>query len=155
MFRQISDICKDKNLKYSYFCLGVQQHSNTIELFKTANKLGVNYVLAKDISNTNNWHVLEQLDEFIRKQDHIYITICSDVFSSAFAPGVSATQSLGLEPEKVLNILKYLLRSNKVISFDICEVSPRFDHDNNTANLAAVMIFSVVTTLCSINQLSL
>lgn len=155
MFRQISDICKDKNLKYSYFCLGVQQHSNTIELFKTANKLGVNYVLAKDISNTNNWHVLEQLDEFIRKQNHIYITICSDVFSSAFAPGVSATQSLGLEPEKVLNILKYLLRSNKVISFDICEVSPRFDHDNNTANLAAVMIFSVVTTLCSINQLSL
>lgn len=154
MFRQISDICKEKDLKYNYFCIGIQKHSNTVELFKTADKLNVNYVLAKDISGNNIFDELDKLDNFMQDQEHIYITVCSDVFSSAFAPGVSASQSLGLDPEIVLKFIKHILKSNKVISFDIAEVSPRFDQDNNTANLAAVIIFSVVTALAKINNLS-
>jgi len=155
MFRQIADICKDQDLKYSYLCIGVQKHSNTIDLFKTADKLGAEYILAKDIVDSDNWNVLERLDDFIKFQDKIYITICSDVFSSAFAPGVSASQPLGLDPERVLKFLKYILKSNKVISFDIAEVSPRFDQDNVTANLASVLIFSIVNSLCEIHDLDL
>lgn len=153
MFRQIADICQDEDLKYSYFCMGIQKHSNTIELFKTADKLGAKYILAKDIIHSDNWSMLEKLDDFIKLQDHIYITICSDVFSTAFAPGVSATQPLGLDPEKVLVFLKYILKSNKVISFDIAEVSPRFDLDNTTSDLASVLIFSLVNTLAKIYNL--
>ncbi|WP_432666540.1 formimidoylglutamase [Wukongibacter baidiensis] len=153
MFRQIADNCKEKDLKYSYFCLGVQKHSNTRDLFKTAEKLGAEYILAKDITNGDNWSVLERLYDFMKLNDHIYVTICSDVFSSAFAPGVSATQALGLDPERVLKFIKYILKSNKVISFDIAEVSPRFDQDKTTANLAAVLIFSVVNTLAQIHNL--
>ncbi len=155
MFRQIADLCEEKELKYAYLCLGIQKHSNTIELFKTADRLGAKYILAKDIIDSDDWNVLEKLDDFVKKNQHIYITICSDVFSSAFAPGVSATQPLGLDPERVLKFLKYLLRTNKVISFDIAEVSPRFDQDNTTANLAAVLIFSIVNTLSQIHNLSL
>lgn len=150
MFRQIFDLTNDENINYSYFCLGIQKHSNTLNLFKTADKLGVKYILASDITNSDNYSIIEKLDDFIKDQDHIYITICSDVFSSAFAPGVSAPQLLGLDPEKVLIFLKYILRSRKTISFDIAEVSPRFDQDNTTANLASVIIFSVVNTLSRI-----
>lgn len=154
MFRQIADKCKEKDLNYSYFCLGVQTHSNTVDLFKTADKLGVKYILAKDIVDCDIWNVFEKLDDFIKNQDHIYVTICSDVFSSAFAPGVSASQALGLEPEKILKFIKYILKSNKVISFDIAEVSPRFDQDNVTADLASVLIFTAVTCLCKMKNLS-
>lgn len=155
MFRQIADVCKEQDLKYSYFCIGVQKRSNTVDLFKTADKLGAEYILAKDIINSDNWSMLERLDDFMKQSDHIYITICADVFSSAFAPGVSATQALGLDPEKGLKFIKYILRSNKVVSFDIAEVSPRFDQDKTTANLAAVLIFSVVDTLAQINNLTI
>jgi formiminoglutamase len=155
MFRQIADVCNEENLKYSYLCIGVQKHSNTIDLFKTADRLGAEYILAKDIVDSDNWNVLERLDDFIRFQDKVYITICSDVFSSAFAPGVSASQPLGLDPERVLKFLRYILKSKKVISFDIAEVSPRFDQDNVTANLASVLIFSIVNSLCEINGLDL
>ncbi|PRR77314.1 Formimidoylglutamase [Clostridium liquoris] len=155
MFRQIADICAERHLNYSYFCMGVQKHSNTVDLFKTADKLGAKYILARDITNGDPWTALEKLDQFIKHQDHIYITVCSDVFTSAFAPGVSATQSLGLDPEKVLKFIKYILKSNKVVSFDISEVSPRFDHDNTTANLAAVIIFALVDTISEIHNLSL
>jgi formiminoglutamase len=154
MFRQIADICSEKSLNYSYFCLGIQKHSNTIELFKTADRLGATYILAKDIISSDDFTILEKLDDFIKLQDHIYVTICSDVFSTAFAPGVSASQPLGLDPERVLKFLKYILKSNKVICFDIAEVSPRFDQDNTTANLASVIIFSVINSLSHIhNQL--
>lgn len=85
--------------------------------------------------------------------DSFYITICTDVFSSAFAPGVSATQSLGVDPEVILPIIKHILRTRKVRGFDICEISPRFDQDNTTANLGAVIIFTVVSTLARLNQL--
>jgi formiminoglutamase len=164
MFRQIADVCECKGMKYSYFCVGVQKHSNTIELFRTAEKLGVQYVLEKDIegnrfahdiSNSDEGSIMERLDSFIKQNDHIYITICADVFSSAFAPGVSATQPLGLHPEAVLKFIKHLLKSQKTVSFDIAEVSPRFDLDNTTANLAKVLIFAVIDTLASMKNLSL
>jgi len=155
MFRQIADMCDEQKLKYSYFCIGVQKHSNTVDLFKTADRLGVDYILAKDIINSDTWSILEKLDDFMKLNDHIYITICSDVFSSAFAPGVSATQPLGLDPEVVLKFIKYILKSNKAISFDIAEVSPRFDQDRTTANLASVLIFSVVNTLSQMYNLSI
>ena len=150
MFKQIADLTKDNNINYSYFCLGIQKHGNTLSLFNTAERLGVDYILAKDIASTDFYPMIEKLDDFIKDQDHLYITICSDVFSSAFAPGVSAPQPLGLDPEKVLMFLKYILRSGKAISFDIAEVSPRFDQDSTTANLASVIIFSVVNTLSKI-----
>ena len=147
MFRQIHDLAEEENLNYSYFCLGIQKHSNTRNLFKTADEYNVKYILAKDLLSSDYYNTFEELDDFIRKQDHLYITICSDVFSSAFAPGVSAPQPLGLDPEIALILLKHILSSEKAISFDIAEVSPRFDQDNITSNLASVIIFTLVTTL--------
>ena len=155
MFRQIADICKEQELQYSYLCAGVQKHRNTVDLFKTADSLGATYILAREFVNSDNWHILEALDDFIKRQDHIYVTICSDVFSSAFAPGVSATQPLGIDPTKAVKFLNYILKSNKVISFDIAEVSPRFDQDNTTANLASALIFSMINALAQIQNLSL
>ena len=53
----------------------------------------------------------------------------------------------------VLPLLKHVLRTRKVRGFDICEISPRFDQDNTTANLGAVIIFAVINTLCRMNGL--
>lgn len=150
MFKQISDLTDSHKTNFSYLCVGIQKHGNTVRLFNTADELGVDYILAKDIVNMDYYPMIEKLDDFVRKQDHIYITVCSDVFSSAFAPGVSAPQPLGLDPEKILIFLKYILRTGKTISFDIAEVSPRFDQDDTTANLASVIIFSVINTLSKI-----
>ena len=150
MLKQISDLAVDKDINYSYFCIGIQKSGNTLSLFNTAHELGVDYILAKDMVSMDYYPMMEKLDDFMRKQDHIYVTVCSDVFSSAFAPGVSAPQPLGLDPEKGLIFLKYILRSNKTISFDIAEVSPRFDKDDTTANLASIIIFTVINTLSKI-----
>ena len=41
--------------------------------------------------------------------DSVMVTVDADVVSSAFAPGVSAPQPLGLDPETVVRLLKHLL----------------------------------------------
>ena len=147
MFRQIADLAASHNTDYSYMCIGLQKHGNTLSLFKTADELGVKYIYAKDVATADYAQALEKLDDYLKDRKHIYVTICADVFSSAYAPGVSAPQPLGLTPKRVLVFLKHILKSGKTVSFDIAEVSPRFDQDNVTSNLAATMIFSVVNTI--------
>lgn len=154
MFRQIADICAERGMKYGYLPLGIQKHSNTVSLFKTAEALGVKYVLAKDIRNGSITDVLEKIDTFTYGHENVYLTICTDVFSSAFAPGVSAPQATGLDPELVLPLIKHIIRTRKVCGFDICEISPRFDQDDTTASLGAVLAFSVVNTICKLNDLA-
>ena len=146
MFSQIADNCALDNRNFSYLCLGIQTSANTISLFKRADKLGVEHILAKDFTEANFENISIKINEFIDKHEHIYTTICSDVFNSAFAPGVSAMQPFGMHPETVLIFLKEIIKSNKVISLDIAEVSPRFDQDKRTAKLIAVIIYAIINT---------
>ncbi|CEM61815.1 formimidoylglutamase [Treponema phagedenis] len=147
MFRQIHDLNKENNLPFAYMVMGIQKHSNTNSLFKYADEVGIQYVLAKEIVHGDLYTQIEKLDEFLKAQDKIYVTICADVFSTSYAPGVSAPQPLGLDPEKLLVFLKHIFSFKKVVSFDIAEVSPRFDQDSTTASLAAALIYTVVMAL--------
>ena len=150
MFSQIADSCVAQKRQFSYMCLGVQTYGNTISLFKRADALGVKYILAKDFVEPNNENIRGEIAQFIDAHSHIYVTLCSDVFNSAFAPGVSALQPFGMNPEVVLAFLKEILKSKRVISFDIAEVSPRFDHDNTTAKLVAVILYAAINTMSGV-----
>lgn len=147
MFAQIADICNEQSRPFSYMCLGIQASSNTISLFKKADSLGVKYILGKDFIEPNFGDITKTIDSFIGNHDHIYFTLCSDVINSSFAPGVSAIQPFGMNAEVVLTFIKQILRSKKVISFDVAEVSPRFDQDNRTAKLIAIILFAIINTL--------
>jgi formiminoglutamase len=154
MFREIADECVDLGLDFNYLCLGIQKYCNTEELFKRARELGAVYLLEKDIHHRGESYVINNLDKFLNRIDDIYITVCADVFSSAFAPGVSASQPFGINPEDALKYIKHIIRSGKVVGFDIAEVSPQFDQDNTTANLAKVLLFTFVRTICKLKGLS-
>ena len=153
MFRQIADVYKTEDIPYCYLPLGIQQNSNTVSLFKYAQENDIKYILAKEIQNSSYANILADIDAELFNCSSTYITICADVFSSAFAPGVSATQAVGLEPGAVLPIIKHILRTKKVRGFDLCEISPRFDQDDATVKLGAVIIFTVIKTLCKLKNL--
>ena len=87
-----------------------------------------------------------------KKQENIYLTLCSDVISSA--PGVSAPQPFGLHPEKILKLIKMMIRSGKVIAFDIAEIAPRFDEDSRSSKLAAIIVFAVINSILEEKELA-
>ena len=147
MFSQIVEECAENKIDLSLLYLGIQKTGNTLLLFKKAEEVGAKHILAKDIEDSTLLKVMIKVDEFIAKNERLYLTICADVFSSAFAPGVSAPQPFGVHPETCLKLIKHIVISQKVISFDIAEILPRFDEDNRTAKLAAIIIFAVINKL--------
>lgn len=146
-FRQIYDLNIDNGTEYHYLPIGIQRHSNTVSLFNFADDNNIPYILAKDIRNNGVTSTFETINSFLRKVDNIYLTVDADGFSSAFAPGVSAPQPLGLDPEDVITIIKYIVNTGKIVGFDIAEVSPRYDHDNTTTSLASIIIYAFVTEM--------
>ena len=134
-FNQILSENKDA----SYFAIGIQQQSNTKELFEIAVENNVSYVFSSECE-TFNEDLKSKLKTFIKEVDYLYITIDLDGFSSAFSPGVSAPSPLGFSPNFVYQVLTYLFKSKKVISCDIAELNPDFDIDNSTTGLAAKLV---------------
>ena len=133
-----------ENENASYFAIGIQQQSNTKELFEIAEKKNVSYVSNLECEAFDS--VLKnKLNNFIEEVDHLYITIDLDGFSSAYAPGVSAPSPLGFSPIFVYEVLTYLFQSKKVISCDIAELNPDFDIDDHTVNLAARLVDFIVS----------
>jgi len=147
MFLEIANQCKERDLDFSYFVLGIQKYGNTRSLFKTADKFGVKYILARDINDYKELEVKNKLNMFIEENDHIYVTICTDVFSSAYAPGVSAPQPFGIHPKSGRELIRHIAGTGKTVAFDVAEVSPRYDSGNITSKLAAILIFEVIDNL--------
>lgn len=150
MFKQISDECAKLGEEFHYMVLGIQKYGNTRSLFTQADELGVRYIPYENIKETEILEILNKVHDFIRERDIIHLTICTDVFASAFAPGVSAPQPFGIDPKVSLGILKSIIKSGKVASIDIVEVSPRFDEDNITSKLVSILIFEMLSTLVKV-----
>jgi formiminoglutamase len=147
MFLEIADQCKERNLDFSYLVLGIQNYGNTRSLFKTAQNTGTEYILARDINDYKELEVKNIINKFIEKNDHIYVTICTDVFSSAYAPGVSAPQPFGIHPKSGRELIRHIAATGKTVSFDIAEVAPRYDSGNITSKLAAILIYELIDNL--------
>lgn len=143
-FLQIARHLQSSNKPFNYLCLGAQMHSNTPTLFETMATINGKYVLAENIQSPSSAQILQS---FMQPLDAIYLTICLDAFSSAIAPGVSAPQSLGIFPFQIQHIFNAIIQSSKLIALDVAEMNPHFDRDNQTANLAADLIASILSKM--------
>jgi formiminoglutamase len=143
-FLQISHLRQKKGQDFSYLCLGVQESANTTSLFETAKELKSRYVLASDILSQGQEIYHKPMDELLFQSQGIYLTLCLDAFSFSVAPGVSAPSPFGIMPGHILDLLKRLVISGKLISFDIAEMAPQFDEGGKTASLGAEIIARLI-----------
>jgi len=146
-FNQIFSELSGSNEQIDYCVIGIQQQSNTKELFRIAKEHNVISINNFECESTfPEMQALQQkLSSFIETNDYLYITVDLDGFSSAFAPGVSAPSPLGFTPHFLYKMLRFLFDTQKVISFDVAELNPTVDADNLTAGLAAKLVDYVVT----------
>lgn len=131
-----------------YLAIGIQKASNTRELFEEADKLQASYIFDSEFNPTQIDYLRKKIASFCDKVDKVYLTIDMDAFSSAYAPGVSASNPKGLTPDFVFDdCLKGIFSTGKVVSIDLAEVNPNFDLDNRTSKLAARLIFDMLNLL--------
>ena len=146
-FFQIARDCEALSNEFKYLCLGIRDDANNKRLFETAQALNVKH-LSRDtfrmqfVDEINKW-----ITAFMNGVDHVYVTIDLDGFSSAFAPGVSAPSPMGFSPDIVIESLKTILSSGKLISVDFAEMNPKYDSDGQTAKLAASLAHYMIHKL--------
>jgi len=139
-FAQIEKHRTLNNLPFSYTCLGVQSCANTPSLLEKAKELNATLVFADAFYMGGFEASLEVVDDLVIRHDTLSISLCLDVFSSAFAPGVSAPQPLGLFPWHLIPALRRAASSGKATSLGVAELCPAHDPEGITAKLAASLI---------------
>ena len=151
-FNQIIKELKTQGQEEDYFAIGIQQQSNTRELFEIAKKKNVQYAINYECESASHEMLAlkARLTDFIVKNDHIYITVDMDAFSPAYAPGVSAPSPLGFTPYFLFKMLDFLFASKKVISCDVAELNPSLDRDSVTATLVAKIVDYMVMNIARI-----
>lgn len=145
-FLQIADDCREAQQKFHYLPIGIQHNSNTKRLLDKAADLDVKYITTEQFSSLNHKQVTATIRQFIEEASAIYLTIDMDVFSSAVAPGVSATAWNGIFPDSFFfHCLQIILDSRKLISTDISEFNPVYDTEKRTAKLTAALAFKIIS----------
>jgi formiminoglutamase len=140
-FLQIAQAHESAKRRLDYNVIGIQHSSNVRQMFETAKKYNTQIILADELHQDHQQKCIDFIDRVIDQNEIIYMTICLDVFSAAIAPGVSNSQPLGVQPRDIIFLVRQLAASGKVISFDLAELSPRYDVDHRTAKLAAILIY--------------
>lgn len=143
-FLQIAGALKKEKKRFDYNCIGIQHSSNIRQVLDTAKAHDTKIMWADELHQGQLEKCVDFIDRVIDQNEIIYLSLCLDVFASAFAPGVSAIQPLGLYPWHVIPLIRQLAASGKVISYDIVELCPRYDIDQTTAKLAAILIFEFI-----------
>lgn len=143
-FYEIAADMKLNKRKFDYNCIGIQHAGNIRQSFEDAKKQNAKFILADDLHQGLREKCLDFVDRMIDENELIYLSLSLDVFSPAFAPGVSTIQPLGLSPWHVIPLLRQVSASKKVVSYDIAEHVPRYDIDHRTAKLAATLIYEII-----------
>ncbi|MCH7401797.1 formimidoylglutamase [Belliella kenyensis] len=136
-FLQLHKYATEKNIKLKYACMGIQSAANPKSLFELAKNHNVSWLTSDSCHLFHFDKTVDFLEEFLEEVDKVYLTIDLDGFSSAFAPGVSASSPMGFEPRFAFQVLEILAKSGKLVSMDVVEYNPNYDIDQITAKLAA------------------
>jgi formiminoglutamase len=143
-FYQVAMDHQAKQRSFNYNCVGIQYASNIAQSFEFAKSQGVRVIFAEELHQGMSEKCVDFIDRVVDESDIVYISISLDVFSPAFAPGVSAIQPLGLNPWQIIPLLRQAAAAGKVVCYDLAEHAPRYDVDHRTAKLAASLIYEII-----------
>lgn len=142
----VSDSIDCINIKKSVF-VGIRA-CEPEEVFNIR-KYSANIIDPIDIQEYGSKQILKQIIQICtnKSNNNIYISIDLDCLDPAFAPGVSVPTPCGINPLELLYFIKKILTKNKIIGCDIVELSPSFDINNITANLAARLLKEILGSI--------
>ncbi|WP_234249879.1 formimidoylglutamase [Billgrantia desiderata] len=139
-FAQIAAECHARDWPFRYACLGVSRASNTRALFARASELNVLVREDHEIDALRLDAIVRDLQRFMARCDHLYLSIDLDVLPAAEAPGVSAPAARGVPLALIEPLLEAVRDSGKLRLADVAELNPSFDIDGRTAKAAARLI---------------
>ena len=81
----------------------------------------------------------------------LYLSIDIDVLDPAHAPGTGTPEIAGMTSREMLNVLRGLSGMN-LVSADVVEVAPAYDHAELTSTAAATIVYELINILANRNK---
>jgi agmatinase len=105
-------------------------------------ELGFKVIHCDDFQLYGVQHVIERIHE--RIGDHpVYLSVDIDVLDPAHAPGTGTPEIAGMTSRELVGVLRGLAGS-RIVSADVVEVAPAYDHAEITSLAAATMAYELV-----------
>lgn len=105
-------------------------------------ELGFRVIHCDEFQSEGIDHVVKRIRE--RAGDHpLYLSIDIDVLDPAHAPGTGTPEVAGMTSRELVNVLRGLAGMN-LVSADIVEVAPAYDHAEITALAAATVAYELI-----------
>ncbi len=90
---------------------------------------------------------MESLGMLSSRVNNIHISMDIDVLDPKYAPATGTPEPNGLTPEMVKDIIRMIVMTRKLRSFEIMEVNKRFDKDKKTVKMVSEILVSLTENL--------
>ena len=94
---------------------------------------------------------IEQIVQRIKDRvgdNPLYLSIDIDVLDPAHAPGTGTPEIAGMSSREMLNVLRGLSGMN-LVSADVVEVAPAYDHAELTSTAAATIVYELINIIAN------
>ena len=98
-----------------------------------------------EFQNEGVEHVIKRIKDRVGNNP-MYLSIDVDVLDPAHAPGTGTPEIAGMSSRELLGVLRGLAGLN-IISADVVEVAPAYDHAELTSLAAATTVFELINLL--------
>ena len=115
-------------------------------------ELGFKVVHCDEFQNEGVDHVIKRIRDLVG-DNPIYLSIDIDVLDPAHAPGTGTPEIAGMSTRELLGVLRGL-NGLKIISADVVEVAPAYDHAELTALAAATTVFELINLLIHFRKIN-
>ena len=138
----------DEYDRFSYLPIGTNPTVNVRSMYDLMKEKQQAAISMDELLHAPREVLNQQIASFIDSIDHLCLTLDLDVFAASMAPGVSALNPYGVMPEHIRPLMGPIFDSDKLVGFDIAEMSPVHD-DGRTAKLAASFVYdAVMSRIC-------
>jgi agmatinase len=110
-----------------------------------AKKAGIDFVTSRQIRNEETKMIVQEIKRKLAPFKHVYLSVDMDVLDPAFAPAVQNPEPEGIDTSTLLEIACELC-DERIIGFDVLEVSPVYDQGVSAA-VAARTMFEILAQI--------
>ena len=83
--------------------------------------------------------------------DGQYLSFNFNVMDSSAAPGVTATESGGLESREIMRVASQISDRGKISVIDVTELCPMFDVSGSTSRMAVCVVLRIMAGIAAVH----
>ena len=131
-------LVEEKEIRDNVIIIGVRNFSS--KEFKFLKENHIRYIPMKNVFEVGVMEICDDVMEFCREFNDVYLSLDIDVVDPAFAPGTGYCEPGGMSSRELIYFIQRLKLLKNLRRVDIVEVNPSKDINEMTSKLAAKVI---------------